>query len=516
MGDNRFALLAPKPKSLPAPTARIVNTGPRQPFESDDENDWEEVKPRGNAHAKKKPVVLAKDRVLCLANNEDVVLSKARTDTLDKPRSSKVQNQNQNKPHTQIEVQNQHKIQLQNKVQTSKTSLSLSLSSPSPSSQPSITSAHTFSPRFPPHWCGICRISFPNKPSLITHIRTTFYPPHTHYCNLCTRIFKDRNGLQNHLSNTADHSIYCNLCLSAFQNIWGLRNHFENNSFVKGHKWNCLVCLLGFAGQKELEFHLKTADKHVSCGTCRVRFQNQKSRDEHWRVTEVHRHCLETGCEFDANGAAPEENAARLEQHLDEGHFRCDECKIILQSSTRLQLHQAVCLGYLLDNADEQGPENAIIPINPAPAPTVTVTATAIAVRKCWFCLYPIPSPVHQIKHLETLKCAAYPSDPSLLIRVLGCWWYSTLYMDIELHAQIRQGRFDVQTLVTWMKEGHVHPFVCRAEGCGKTFAQFRALVHHVSTEECGWNLKILRLDWVEGAIRREMKKGVVVLREAL
>jgi len=132
------------------------------------------------------------------------------------------------------------------------------------------------------NWCGVCHTKFPSKSLLLSHVKQA--PNHQNYCNLCKRVFKDRNGLKNHVDNALDHDVFCNLCLSAFKDKWGLRNHFENNYSV-GHEFVCLTCLMAFRSRNEMETHLKSAPKHVSCNTCHRRFRNQDERDEHWRKT---------------------------------------------------------------------------------------------------------------------------------------------------------------------------------------------------------------------------------------
>jgi hypothetical protein len=126
------------------------------------------------------------------------------------------------------------------------------------------STAETADKIYDPHenWCGVCSLKLPSKAALLSHIKQT--PDHKNYCNLCKRIFKDRNGLKNHLENSLGHDVYCNLCLSAFNDEWGLKNHFENN-YTVGHEFACLTCLLGFRMNVDLERHLHSAEKHVSC-----------------------------------------------------------------------------------------------------------------------------------------------------------------------------------------------------------------------------------------------------------
>lgn len=51
----------------------------------------------------------------------------------------------------------------------------------------------------------------------------------------------------------------------------------------------------------------------------------------------AHRHCLQTGCDFDAT------DLAALEAHHERDHFRCDGCKLIYPSQTKLYQHQEEC-----------------------------------------------------------------------------------------------------------------------------------------------------------------------------
>jgi hypothetical protein len=108
------------------------------------------------------------------------------------------------------------------------------------------------------------------------------------------------------------------------------------------------------------------------------------------------------------------------------------------------------------------------------------------------------------IKHLETGKCPHIP-DPAFLPRLLGRWWYSALYMDLDIHAQIRQGRLEMKEMMGWMKDGVLNPYMCRAEGCNKNFSRFSSLVFHVESGECEWDVTTLGLDRLE----KEVKAGL-------
>jgi hypothetical protein len=113
------------------------------------------------------------------------------------------------------------------------------------------------------------------------------------------------------------------------------------------------------------------------------------------------------------------------------------------------------------------------------------------------------------IKHLETGKCPALPDAPTYLLRALGKWYHSTLYMDIDVHAQIRTGRLDVKELLVWIKEGVIQPFVCRADGCLQSFGRFSSLVYHVESGTCEWDLKRLWLDKLEKEVHRRVREAI-------
>jgi hypothetical protein len=106
------------------------------------------------------------------------------------------------------------------------------------------------------------------------------------------------------------------------------------------------------------------------------------------------------------------------------------------------------------------------------------------------------------IHHLETGKCPSF-HDPSRLVLCLGKWWYSPLYMDLDLHAHLRTGRTDPQDLQKLMNDGSLHPFLCRAEGCMKTFGHLSSLVLHCESQACGWDIARLNMPGLEREMRQ-------------
>ncbi|KAF2795045.1 hypothetical protein K505DRAFT_348882 [Melanomma pulvis-pyrius CBS 109.77] len=361
------------------------------------------------------------------------------------------------------------------------------------------------------NWCGVCQMKFSSKTALLSHVKQL--PSHQNYCNLCKRVFKHRNGLLNHINGAVGHDIFCNLCLSAFKDKWGLRNHLENNYSV-GHEFACLTCLMAFKSRNEMELHLRTAPKHVRCDTCHRNFRNQNERDDHWINTTKHKHCLQPGCDFDAP------NLNVLDKHLKNDHFQCEGCRMIFPSHTKLTAHAAGCVfGIPCDTCGNMFHGQASLAAHQESCfkcaecnfntthpgnYQIHMTKHTLPTLKCWTCDVPMRTQSSLINHLESGRCPKF-EDPTILTQTLGKWWYSPLYMDLDIHAQIRTSRIDMQVIQKWISEGSIHPFICRAPDCKKTFARFSSLVLHVESQACKWEVPRLGLDKLKREITRDM-----------
>jgi len=94
----------------------------------------------------------------------------------------------------------------------------------------------------------------------------------------------------------------------------------------------------------------------------------------------------------------------------------------------------------------------------------------------------------------------------------LGKWWYSPLYMDLDMHAQIRTGRINLDEMQQWMDSGLLHPFLCRDKGCGKTFGHLSSLALHCESKACSWDVDRLNMPGLEKEIKEMCMKRDRVL----
>lgn len=120
----------------------------------------------------------------------------------------------------------------------------------------------------------------------------------------------------------------------------------------------------------------------------------------------------------------------------------------------------------------------------------------------CWGCELPMRKYSSLVNHLESGTCPKL-GDAALLMRCLGMWWYSPLYMDLDMHANIRTGRVDIHEVWKWMCEGALHPFLCRDAECGKTFSQLSSLLLHCESKACGWDIDRLNMPGLEKEFKR-------------
>jgi hypothetical protein len=120
----------------------------------------------------------------------------------------------------------------------------------------------------------------------------------------------------------------------------------------------------------------------------------------------------------------------------------------------------------------------------------------------CWCCGAAMRTYSGLINHLESGRCPKF-HDPALLIQCLGKWWYSPLYMDLDLHAQIRTGRVKSDLVLQWMDANELCPFICRAKGCEELFGHLSSLVLHCESKACGWDVARLNMPGLENELKQ-------------
>lgn len=166
--------------------------------------------------------------------------------------------------------------------------------------------------------------------------------------------------------------------------------------------------------------------------------------------------------------------------------FRCTECEFNTDSADKLQLVSLKPPNHVTISA--------IVSVHVIHLMQhVSSHETVAAAFSCWGCTsFHSDSHFELIQHIET--CPSLP--PTTFLSVLGKWWYSPLYMDLDVHAQIRRQEISLDTMASWMREGVLLPFICRAEGCNRVaFSKLSELFEHVQGDGCEWDEERLRLD---------------------
>lgn len=75
--------------------------------------------------------------------------------------------------------------------------------------------------------------------------------------------------------------------------------------------------------------------------------------------------------------------------------------------------------------------------------------------------------------------------------------------MDLDLHAQLRTGRIVPELMRQWMDGGSLNPFLCRGDGCQKTFEHLSSLTLHCESQACGWDIARLNMPGLEKEVKR-------------
>lgn len=207
----------------------------------------------------------------------------------------------------------------------------------------------------------------------------------------------------------------------------------------------------------------------------------------------VHRHCLLPGCTFDGR------DEVELAGHLERDHFQCKICKAIMPSQTKLTAHEQQC-EIVSRNCAQRVQLDEILTWSKGLPPR---TSSGFI---CWGCSLPANTISALLAHLEAGRCSEL-RESSLFMDCLGKWWYSPLFMCVDMHAQLRTGRLNLQELrklQEWMDEGAFLPFICRNEGCKRMFSHLSKVAKHWEAGECEWGLSRVN---VEG-LKEELKKA--------
>ncbi|KAF3037030.1 hypothetical protein E8E11_000530 [Didymella keratinophila] len=286
------------------------------------------------------------------------------------------------------------------------------------------------------------------------------YDLHENWCGACSIRFPNKTALQNHVKQTPDHRHYCNLCVRVFKDRNGLKNHVDN---TRGHKTFCNLCLSAFKDEWGLKNHFENnyaVDHQFLTGT--VWKQAATSMQ---LILRLWKHIM---------------SATTLGAMAANSYIRVRRSSISIKNIATCQYRARIVKSLAL---------------------VKHMTKHTAAAIPCWGCSLPMRTFSSLINHLESGACPRF-RGPSLLLQALGEWWYSPLFMDLDIHASIRTGRIKVEEVHEWMHAGILMPFICRDEGCKKAFGHLSAIVQHMESQVCGWDIERLNAPGLEALFK--------------
>ena len=140
---------------------------------------------------------------------------------------------------------------------------------------------------------------------------------HHFSCDICEKIFRDRNELRNHDCSHKMEFFQCLMCFSIFRSIRSFENHYL--SHTKEH--NCDVCGKFFRLQSSLINHKQVHSlERMHCPTCNKAFKHRQNHLEHivW-------------------------------SHKDTKECPCTVCKKLFQTPTNMRTHRLRVHGPIAD-----------------------------------------------------------------------------------------------------------------------------------------------------------------------
>lgn len=196
------------------------------------------------------------------------------------------------------------------------------------------------------YYCDLCSKIFKNKAALIAHQKSC--TGFDIFCEKCGAQFETRKKLSKHMSvNHSDTQYTCYICGDSYKRKWLLEEHIARHSDPKPFK--CNECEKGFGGKDTLKVHLRA--EHMGsfpgyiCTTCNKRYGTKTKLKRHMaskHYSEGIFCCGLCSMKFGTEKA--------LQSHLHNIHtpieqktvYKCSLCAYTATTKVRIEKHQIV------------------------------------------------------------------------------------------------------------------------------------------------------------------------------
>nr|DBA15889.1 TPA: hypothetical protein GDO54_003344 [Pyxicephalus adspersus] len=192
--------------------------------------------------------------------------------------------------------------------------------------------------------CSTCGKVFTLMSQLIRHQRFVHALERRHKCPTCSKTFKKRSHLHNHmLTHTGERPFSCNVCSKSFNAQANLLRHKLTHTGEKPHK--CDMCGKAFSQSSTLQQHLVVHSQTYpyKCTECGVSFHRpyRLLMHQYHHTGEYPYKCQVCGLSFLLKRLLEVHELG----HRGEEPFRCTDCGANYPSSQRLKDHRCTRTG---------------------------------------------------------------------------------------------------------------------------------------------------------------------------
>lgn len=167
-------------------------------------------------------------------------------------------------------------------------------------------------------------------------------------CSVCDLQLSSKFKLQDHMNlHTGARPYCCAECGKRFCQIHNYRVHLRTHAETKVERLQCRVCLMSFASQEELKYHLSKThveDRFYECDLCKRVFTSLQACEYH---VQLHKCLLGINCEVCGRNFTSPKSLARHRKKMCHRNFKCTDCTKTFTKKNALLKHSFSHLGLL-------------------------------------------------------------------------------------------------------------------------------------------------------------------------